>query len=251
MLEKLPVDDPEHEAATLAGSTQSDPTPSSPRASHRPLALWLATLVLTGTPGCSFIVTRGPPAPPASDVSSKSAQSPPPPAQSTTEVPPSDASKPAPAPFVVAAAPPPTQLADCTTSVAAPIADTVLSALSLGLVVLAAAGGVFSSSSCTPTPGWQFTICPNQPAVQWFVVGLGVVGIVYAISAVTGYQRTAACRAYEESNGLLPPPSTEPPKSLLKHTQRVEPCPPGEDAPGICLEGASRALEAPDRSALR
>ena len=126
---------------------------------------------------------------------------------------------------------------ECTTSNAAPVADTVLASLSvlllgfgvLGLSALAA-GGV--AEGC-PVSG-----CNNSSLATagWVSLSAAVVGLVMAplftVSAVNGYQRTSACRA-SLAPKAVPPPAPGVPTAFLLPASPVEGCPRADDAPRV------------------
>lgn len=156
-----------------------------------------AMVLVLATPGCSFIFTRGPP--------------PTPPPEGLSEPP--------------RAAPP-----DCTSSVAAPVVDTVLGTMSLALLVAGIAGVAYKEPSCTPGEwfcgfGRGYTQAVGGGAI---IVGT-ITGAIFIASAAVGYQRTAACRAVlESSEQRLPAPRT----SVHPAAPR-EDC-PVDDAPRLC-----------------
>lgn len=158
-------------------------------------------LVVTA-PGCSFIFTRGP--------------GPTPPPEEQLEV---------------SAKPP----ADCTTSNTAPALDTAMVALSSLLIVGGAVGMAQSSGSCG-SDSWGCGVgqgMANVGGMGLIAVGT-VLGAVYTASAITGFNRTAACRAARQpveapaadTSGLLPSPGRSCPK---------------DDAPRLCRSVTSLA----------
>lgn len=130
------------------------------------------------------------------------------------------------------AQPPP----ECTTSVAAPVADTVLAAASLGLVV---AGLTQPAPKCQPG---EF-LCGLGQQTSWaaaVIIG-AVTGVLFTSSAVVGYVRTSACSKFMEKQGSSPSTPVEPPKSLLKHGS-VQACEAVGDAPRACRRVPSPGL---------
>jgi hypothetical protein len=113
---------------------------------------------------------------------------------------------------------------ECTTSVAAPVVDTVVATASATLL------GFGAAAAATPcTPG-DVNFCGLGQAAGWGAIVVGAVtGILFTTSAVVGYQRTSACRASLEPNALLPQPSA----SLLPASS-VEVCASVGDAPRSC-----------------
>jgi hypothetical protein len=112
---------------------------------------------------------------------------------------------------------------ECTTSLAAPAADTALAVLSLTLLGL----GVASAA----------VRCPECGGLD--VVGLGAVvlgtgfGALFTTSAAVGYGRTGACRSLKESN-RPPPPAPPPASSTLLRALPSAACGPLGDAPRVC-----------------
>ena len=190
-----------------SGGTMPDGRACAPcRASRKPCrALWLLVVAVHGvaSTGCSFAFTKGP----------------------RPEVQP----------------PPP-----CTTSNAAPITDTVLSVVSVGLVV---AGSLMYADSKKPlncTPAEPFcslgeigTGVEEATGVGAIIAG-GIGTLLFVPSAITGYNRTADCRASLQTNpqdAPQPPPSN--PYSPLMPARR---CPALGDAPVLCpSEGSSES----------
>ena len=117
----------------------------------------------------------------------------------------------------------------CTTSVAAPVVDTVLAAASLGLVVAGVVGA-------TKPPAQGFA--PNFEAMDAAAIVTGLVmSTVLIPSAIVGFNRTAACRASLEAKPQLPASPSPPQSSLLLVPPRG--CPPPGDAPRICASAVS------------
>jgi hypothetical protein len=146
---------------------------------------WMMLLVAT-SPGCSFIFTRGP-EPAVAQVHS--------------------------AELLRSTSP------DCTSSVAAPVVDTVLATLSLALI----GAGVIVVANCKGSGS------PAQTGGVIAIAGGAATGAVFTASAVAGYRRTAACRAAVESSPPLPQPRASLPFSAL-----VESCNSTGDAPRLC-----------------
>jgi len=118
---------------------------------------------------------------------------------------------------------------ECTTSVAAPVTDTVWAiagATLLGVGVAAVA------TSCAGGRG-QFIVenyCGIDEAAGWGAVIAGtVVGALFTTSAVVGYQRTSACRSSLEPNALLPRP-----RASLLQASPERACMASGDAPRVC-----------------
>jgi hypothetical protein len=131
----------------------------------------------------------------------------------------------------------------CTSSVGAPVADTVLATASVVLLGLGVAAIADSSSSCTG----EFCGIGNGAGQA---VGVGAVivgalsGILFTTSAVVGYQRTSACRASLEPDALLPRPTA----SLLP-APLVEACAQVDDAPRVCQAATLSNLGIPSPGA--
>jgi hypothetical protein len=150
---------------------------------------WMMLLV-AASPGCSFVFTRGPEATvsPARSGELFGTTSP-----------------------------------DCTSSVAAPVVDTVLATLSLALIGAA----VIAVANCKGSGS------PAQSAGAIAIAGGAATGAVFTASAVAGYQRTAACRAALESRTLLPQP-----RASLLPSSPLDGCGPAGDAP-LCRSVAA------------
>jgi hypothetical protein len=94
---------------------------------------------------------------------------------------------------------------DCTTSRAAPVADTVGGSAALGFLAL---GIYLAANPCSPPamtmpPPYPGYTAPCESAPNVFMGGLtaaigGISAIVYAVSAWRGYTHTARCRALQE-----------------------------------------------------
>src|SRR5512143_1454819 len=122
----------------------------------------------------------------------------------------------------------------CTVSNTYPIADTVLAAASVGAVV---AGGIVyaNSKNCS---GF---LCGLGHAIAGggAIVGGAVGTAAFVPSAITGFNRTADCRAWLQANPQYappPPPPAETSSSLLVPARR---CPSQGDAPLRCSARAS------------
>jgi hypothetical protein len=122
------------------------------------------------------------------------------------------------------AKPPP----ECTTSVAAPVVDTVLA---VGSFALLGVGIAELGTTCQPN---GFDFCSIGQATGWVAVIAGAVtGILFTSSAAVGYTRNSACRSFMDTRGPSPPTPVEPPKSLLKHGS-AQACEAVGDAPRAC-----------------
>jgi hypothetical protein len=126
---------------------------------------------------------------------------------------------------------------ECTESVAAPVVDTVLAALSVTLLGLGIAAEAESSTPCT---GEFCSLNGIGQGSGWIAIAAGAAtGILFTTSAVVGYQRTSACRASLEPNALLPRP-----KASLLPVSPGEACAAVGDAPRTC-PGLARRDESP------
>ena len=117
----------------------------------------------------------------------------------------------------------------CTTSYIHSIADTVLSAVSVGMTTWAATGF-------------------HAEKVRDGTVIAGLVGTaVFVPSAITGFGRTYDCRAWLEANPqYAPQPAPSTSSSLLVPARG---CPSQGDAPLLCSSRASRDSSALVRNA--
>jgi hypothetical protein len=126
---------------------------------------------------------------------------------------------------------------ECTTSNAAPVADTVLAATSVALFGLGVAGVVISLSG--PAVACPVSGCNNSGreaavGVSASAIAVGAaMGVLFTTSAVVGYRRTGACR-----DSLAPDASplsgpAVPAASLLPVTP-WEACGRVGDAPRVC-----------------
>ena len=173
-----------------------------------------AMLLVAGTEGCSFAFTRGPqPSLPAG------------PGPETSR--------------------PPTP--ECTSSVAAPVVDTVLSTLSVAVFVTGIAALATPEPSCSQG---SFGVCFRNfnQSVGWTgIIAGGLTSTLFIASAVTGYGRTADCRAAIEASARPPPPRASVPPSFVP----LEGCGPVGDVPRVCSSVASwwTGGEAPGRDA--
>jgi hypothetical protein len=122
---------------------------------------------------------------------------------------------------------------ECTTSVAAPVADTVLATAS---VVLLGLGVAAIADATAPCKGEAFCGIGSGAGEA---VGIGAIlvgalsGTLFTTSAVFGYQRTSACRASLEPNALPPSAPAIPATSLLP-TAPSEACTRVSDVPRVC-----------------
>lgn len=128
----------------------------------------------------------------------------------------------------------------CTTSSAAPVADTVLAALSLGV----AAYGVYGLSSyhsCGVPQGDSCAYNDLTAVAAGTIIALGLVSsAVFTSSAVTGYERTAACR--ESLKAPAPPERPQAAGSSAPGPPSARPlCRLEGDAPRACAAGAVQA----------
>ena len=165
-------------------------------------------LLVVGTEGCSFAFTRGPqPGLPAG--------------------PGPETSRP--------------QTPECTSSVAAPVVDTVLSTVSVAVFVTGIAALATPEPSCSQG---SFGVCLQgfNQSVGWTgIIAGGLTSALFIASAVTGYGRTAACRAAKEASARLPPPSASVPPSSVP----LERYGPVGDVPRVCSRELHWTAEPP------
>ena len=164
-------------------------------------ALGGAMALVMIAPGCSFIFTRGPPpTPPPGRDGGRSRTAPP----------------------------------DCTSSVAAPVVDTVLGTASVALVVAGVAGATYKDPPCR-TGEWfcGFGNGWTQAAGAGAIIVGTLTGALFIASAAVGYTRTAACRAAVESRA----PRSPSPRPFALSAPPGEACPMG-DAPRLCRREA-------------
>jgi hypothetical protein len=131
---------------------------------------------------------------------------------------------------------------ECTTSVAAPVADTVLATLSVALLGLGVAGVVASgyggvAVSC-PVSGCNSGV-GEVLAISLSAVAVGAAtGALFITSAAVGYQRTSACRASLEPKAL---PALGPvvPATSLFPASPTKACAAVGDAPRVCTNATT------------
>jgi hypothetical protein len=125
---------------------------------------------------------------------------------------------------------------ECTTSNAAPVADTTLATLSVALLGIGLAGVVIATSTnvgiscavsgCSSTAGLL--------AGSWAAVAVGAaMGALFATSGAVGFKRTSACRASLRPSAMLPQPKPSHLPALA-----LEACAPVGDAPRFCSSAA-------------
>jgi hypothetical protein len=120
---------------------------------------------------------------------------------------------------------------ECTTSVAAPVTDTLLAATSVALAIAGLAG---SSSSCSNTGGFNGCGIGKGTGEILGIAGAAL-GVLFAVSAGVGYGRTSACRASLGPDYVPPPtPPTPASESSLWPPTPSPGCPPQGDAPRVC-----------------
>jgi hypothetical protein len=136
----------------------------------------LGSLLLASTTACSYAFVRGPPAP-------------------TVGLPGTER-------------PSPASPADCTTSNAAPVIDTILAVPLIAVGGLAIAGAASAGPHCGPpqcVDSMQFGTTGEWTAVAAGALALGTLAVA---SAATGYGRTADCRRLKEAP-LGPPQQSQ------------------------------------------
>jgi hypothetical protein len=123
---------------------------------------------------------------------------------------------------------------ECTSSVAAPVADTGIAATSFALAVAAAA--VAAPGCPPPNPGGSELCGFNKLA--WFPAGAAAaLSVLFTASAVVGYQRTSACRdSLAPDARPLPGPVVPGTSSLLDSPGQG--CARVGDAPRVCTNAA-------------
>lgn len=132
---------------------------------------------------------------------------------------------------------------ECTTSVTAPVWDTVLAVASVALATASVVAA--APNSCSGAPSVDGNAFCGINKLAWFPAGgFAATGILFTASAVVGYSRTGACRASLELQGLpREPPASTPATSV------EPPCTPLGDAPRSCHSVAlfpeGRSLLAP------
>ncbi len=124
-----------------------------------------AMLLTVASPGCSFIITRGPEPTPSAQRAPELSRTPSP---------------------------------ECTSSVAAPLVDTVLATASAAVLVAGVVGATSSEPPCQPGEWFCGIGRGAGQAAGWGAIVVGAItGAVFTASAVTGYGRTADCRRAE------------------------------------------------------
>ena len=124
----------------------------------------------------------------------------------------------------------------CTTSNGFPVADAVIAAL--GVAALTAGTVLFIDAASRKNCGADFCLTEGFTGIGAFAVGVPVTAI-FIPSAIIGFNRTAACRAWLEANPqYAPPPSPSTPTSSLLQVP-TQGCPTSGDAPRICSSAAS------------
>jgi hypothetical protein len=120
---------------------------------------------------------------------------------------------------------------ECTTSVGAPVVDTVLAATSVALAIAGLAG---ASSSCSSTGGFNGCGIGKGTGEALGVAGAAL-GVLFAVSAGVGYGRTRACRA-SLGPGYVPAPTqlTPAPEASLWPPTPSPGCALQGDAPRVC-----------------
>ena len=120
----------------------------------------------------------------------------------------------------------------CTTDNGAPIADTVIASLSVAAVI---AGAVLYAEAESMHCGFFDAKCdsltPGLTGLGAMIIGVPLAA-VFIPSAVVGFDRTAACRAWLEPKPQQPATTPAPQSSFLLMPQRE--CPAVGDAPHIC-----------------
>jgi hypothetical protein len=122
----------------------------------------------------------------------------------------------------------------CTTSNAAPVADTVLAVASAALAGLGVAAAT-SGSSCSGQ-GFGGIGCGIGNGVGDIAIAVGApLTVLFAVSAGFGYNRTSACRASLPPDTILPPTQLTPvPVTSLLPWKAPLGCAAAGDAPRVC-----------------
>ena len=122
----------------------------------------------------------------------------------------------------------------CTSSNDAPITDTVLAVVSVGTVV---AGSIIAHN--TGNCGGSGCGLSNGFTGGGMLVLGGIGTLVFVPSAITGYSRTADCRAWLEENSTHAPPRPPGPGQSHGSWLLVPPpqCSRRGDAPLLCARG--------------
>jgi hypothetical protein len=126
---------------------------------------------------------------------------------------------------------------ECTTSVAAPVTDTVLAAASVALAVAALVAANASTPSCSGQNGFGCGLGNGATGAGDVVAALSAgLGVLFGVSAGVGYTRTAACRASLGPDFVLPKASSAPPpETSLWHPDAGRGCASvSADAPRVC-----------------
>jgi len=126
----------------------------------------------------------------------------------------------------------------CTSDNTYPVADTVLAIVSAAAVVAGAV--VYVNGTKQQGCGGWFCGFGEEISGGGAMVAGALGTLIFTPSAIVGFNRTAACRAWLEANPqYAPPPSPNPPESSL-FVMPPPGCPTG-DAPRICRSaGAGR-----------
>ena len=126
----------------------------------------------------------------------------------------------------------------CTTENDLPRADT---ALLVASVALAVAGGAIARNPQTCTESWC-GLGGGATGGGMLIAG-GIGSVVFASSAIVGYNRTAGCREAEE-NGLHaqhPPPGARQGVTVALGVVPAPQCSSRGDAPLVCFSKSSKA----------
>jgi len=123
---------------------------------------------------------------------------------------------------------------ECTASVAAPVADTVIAAASFALAVAAA---VVAAPGCPPPNPGGSELCGFNKLAWFPAAGAAATTVLFTASAVVGYQRTSACGdSLAPDARPVPGPSLPGTSSLLD--SQVKGCARVGDAPRVCTNAA-------------
>ena len=148
---------------------------------------------------------------------------------------------------------------ECTASVAAPVTDTVLATLSVALFGLGVLGTGAVFASGTTAVSCPVSGCNNNLGLALALSGSAVLvgaalGTLFTVSAVNGYQRTAACRASQAPDARQPSTGAHllVPEDCFERGTAPRTCPAGilfietgTDAPVLSVSGVSLTLPSP------
>ena len=127
----------------------------------------------------------------------------------------------------------------CTTDNWAPTTDTVIAAVSVAAVV---AGAVIYANGMKPCSGLLCNLNEESVGGGAALIAGGVGTLIFTPSAITGFGRTADCRAWLQANPQYAPPPPPPPPTAETSSSLFVPerrCSSQGDAPLLCSSRAS------------